>query len=1234
MLRKQFTLLKTVRAVIIIFALLFLLSASVVTFSYFSSRPRVYTPDGNSQFASVGMQISLLFDKLSSSAVADGTDIGIYDHTETSADGSTSDVNFTFDSTAEWGSARNPYIISDIRHIQNLYALQEIGYFKALYPCIANSEYTEKDGTEIPYFLVCTPEGKPVTIDGTLSDGTSLEMAPIGNDNFPFIGYVGGAFRLYDENGQPYLTEIGTTGKSSPVSVLHNLTVSSDTDIPDVGLFGTIGFIGEEPTTTDSQGNTVIDQTASFNANTSSVCNLVLSDITVAVSEPSPWQTVSDAIHRFAYSILGESSSADVPHENHHIGILAGHVEYTSVEKISVYYSGPDVKAIDLTHTGQSENGEYANYLSSSGIIGFLYSMNPDRTENGMISCGSGTNTSDLSIANNGIGTGGGLISGTGRGYVAAANIFDAYSYTDDNRQSGQTVWNYSYELNNTTVTGYGIMINFDSTQNYTLTDGTPVTVNPDGSVTADGNTWTDWICRKNSGSNEAPQYSYFYGNTDTPLTEFTETDLLIKSAVNQNGDLLSTEWVRNRLLWGTENTGRYYFYDGVFTFALSSDSDTIEDTWKNDSADTIVLGDNNDASWSADTTKGNNLVVAYIEPIKSLSELNAAAGEKIFIMTKPTDSTSFLMTLSQESKPNFDILKPSTWGDGNYTTTGIRENFATQAMVESMIQTLEGGELELPYPEAIDDLKNGTVELLSLGSSSDIDTLLNEFCIFAATQNQSDSNRSFIFSNGIVSGNSFLQGSNKLRIVNRRFLGNFYNIYCGSDDDVKKINFYRADSDDATVTFGADGVANISYTVNNQTRYVYYDSSMNTFTGSSSVQNEFYFYKLKGMSDADFGRITFDPETEYLAYSADTAVLFPQSSLTGADTALTVTDDPVYSLFTLEELYEQNTGWKNMYGEQLTSSDLHKKFTMAEGAGFGVMLNLLNGSIGLGSTHQVVAPVGTNGVEANIPQGCVAFRINKSGESKVRVIVAVPTCDFYREEDGNTLDYSEDYYVGLWQVEEAGGSMIQSFDSDASLEKFEIPRSHPYQPGTSAANADYILVDCNGNRYRSYLNGQRILVAYEFTVSEEGVYVLGYTNGPMEIVYFSADGTASAGRDGTGGSRLGSVDFVYDYNDVIVPVQDYESIPEEEQYSYYYSSLCLLFTDNSAKEESGAYVDLNSFSVFVERSVETDNTGQSADEFTRIFIKVYSGAGQEKYIQCIRYAPSSDQVVIENYSG
>ena len=91
-------------------------------------------------------------------------------------------------------------------------------------------------------------------------------------------------------------------------------------------------------------------------------------------------------------------------------------------------------------------------------------------------------------------------------------------------------------------------------------------------------------------------------------------------------------------------------------------------------------------------------------------------------------------------------------------------------------------------------------------------------------------------------------------------------------------------------------------------------------------------------------------------------------------------------------------------------------------------MINIGSGSFEIGDSRQVIAPVGTNGVEANIPMGCVAFRINTDRVSMIRVIVAVPTTEYFQGEGFTEDFFTTNYRFGVWQVEEAGGSAVQDF--------------------------------------------------------------------------------------------------------------------------------------------------------------------------------------------------------------
>lgn|GEM_PF-5350957 len=330
-----------IRRIVVASVLALVLALGAFTaYAYFSTRARVYTADGSSKFARIGMDLNILFGILDSDQVATSvTTVTV------------GDVTVHYDPDAEWGSAANPYLINEARHLQNLSVLQEIGYFDELYL----SKNTSSDYSHIPYFLVCNSDGTPTSVGG-------VQLVPIGSDDYPFVGYVGGAI----QSGS-----VTVNGKTCDTSVINNVTVRTTDDVTDVGLFGTIGYLGTEGS-----------EETSFSGAVSTVRDLVLSDIKVQVSRGSFTQRVADHL----FSDRNNESSDAVPHEDHHIGILAGHVEYATLANISVYYSSDDINALSVSHSG-------ANYMSVTGIIGFQYNMNPEMVVNG-----NGTAVSGVSI--------------------------------------------------------------------------------------------------------------------------------------------------------------------------------------------------------------------------------------------------------------------------------------------------------------------------------------------------------------------------------------------------------------------------------------------------------------------------------------------------------------------------------------------------------------------------------------------------------------------------------------------------------------------------------------------------------------------------------------------------------------------------------------------------------------------------------------------------------------------
>lgn len=1416
---------------VLIAAFVLVATVSVSVYAYFSTRVYVYTEDGK-EVAHLGMNLQLLFGKLDQTL--DGTALPIPYYAKVNASGEVLPYdqeqtetllaqyphnakleNPTFDPDAPWGSPQNPYIIANERHLQNLSALQNIGYFDMMY--IENNftynegtaTYTYNDGISMPYFLICDENGAPVVIDAT----DIGEIKPVGSAEHPFIGVVGGAFAegtaIIDINGDGTLNAENDGDKTTSVSTLHGVKVQTNTDQTDVGLFGYVGYLGTEPDPNnkddlvqvigpngeplkDKDNNPVMTVKTTFEGVVSILENFTLSDVQIKVEKPGLVETVS----KFFASILGANhnltytaaSGAGVPHEDHHIGILAGHVSYASVEYISVYYSSGDICAIDLLHTKNAKDETIPNYHSTTGILGFMHNMNSSVTNqwdatNGytghcLVSVG-GTSSDGLTLIPGGQGTGGGKEIGIGPGYVMAKTLYDGFHYVAENQSLYDRIWSFKvgtntyygmmyfqdadgniksqnnntvtidangtatetlsgsstksykkyviqtletqtdgtieeiYTFYNASTTGTvidryaceelpqavwqyaaqkptdnneptwteAVLLVEQSDGSYTLTDnktkvtvtGTGTTARINGAVDANGNaaTISSVFFRRKSG-----EYSLTATGDVVAPVFFREKPLFIQTAKNKYGTNLCEPATEGITLGGEQG---FYFYDGVFTFALSDSKDTIEDLWENDTPDDIVLGPNTGESWTTVPYEDNYSVVAFLRKITDLSQLKD--GQTIFIgyyddTNAETGSwkggkLSVMSLMSSDASGNW-------WeGDNNFTTDSNTKTFLTDEECKELIAALKD---ENPDSQLAKQLEDNQLQVLNLETAANLTALQNNFKIISGVTSNTDGTLSYNFS---------ATNGNYLGLLRCRYdaLGFIpivsYSIWAGTGqaggwpNNSSRYSYNFVDT--ASITSGTVAETfRILYQNTNQGRYVNYNQRNGVFGGVNSNSDtipdttNLCFYVIEEMKAVPMDYVNFAPKdgvTEYdpinktgNSFPADQYILWPNAIMTpegtmvagsafgdaytliteanGAYTAEDFKTDgtnyDTYKLVSLNELIAQNSHWQNGLGAPLSKNDLHKKFTMQRPLDFSLSLKIPgidNIQLGNGS---VVAPVGPGGALANIPTGSIAFRINKTGESKIRVIVSVPTSRFY---DGTVLDDQEDqlkvlttevdYYLGLWKTEDLNDDewALNTFDMGSAEQKFELPRSRPYEPGTSPDDADYILVSRDGTSYRCYLNGDSILVGYEFTVTEPGTYIVGTTAGrwtlwdeifntgnnidnsyPMEIVYCSADGTASPGRDGTSTSAYGSIDYVYDYNNTIVHVQDYETeLPAKENYQYYYSSHVITYTDNELKN-GNTFVSINNLQVCVQRKIDT---GQDSDgvatQHSAIYVNVKS---------------------------
>ncbi len=676
---------------LIIVVMLTIVAASTAVYAYFSTRVYVYTSDGDRQVAKLGMRLNLLFDRIvpynenhatHDGEVTAGTSLGIIK----SIDEEGNVTYYEYDPTAEWGTAENPYLISEVRHLHNLSALQSIGYFEDLY-IKYNYENEDVNGTYLetavmPYFLVCDSDGTPATVDGT-----GFTISPIGTDEYPFIGYVGGAFA-------EGTTTVG--GLDSNTSAIYNLQVTARDDRVDVGLFGTIGYLGTEP------DENAVDQT--FVGAVSIIRDLLLYDVQVKVTDHT-W--VEDLTHRFMH----DAGDNDVSHENHHIGILVGHVEYASIEYISVYYSSDDIAAIDLSHTtAGSTSSTTPNYLSSSGILGFIYNLNPNLVidENGAYNVAASSGKSSEYVH----------AIGAGNDWGGSVDMYKMYNTLTDVYNSGDAhVVQYPSAK---TVT-----IDREGNRTETITAHSNVTVNLNGNNrTLTGIAWDEDATASYVFGTRATGdgFRYLYGQKEFALTQtvttvtYTDEDASVISDGQghylnlSNGALAVGNSAETATKWrfGTGNTKTIYTQVGDNVYYLRSNSNTLTVTTTAGSATAWTFSNNrisynnyyltyNNGGWTL-----SNITSYYLIHDGNGHYLNAAAND-FSTGTVESEATKWTFSAPNGSGTISTKIGNTTYYLRNYNNGTLQVSSTTSTNWTSSANAIYNGD----YYLAIDSNNN-----------------------------------------------------------------------------------------------------------------------------------------------------------------------------------------------------------------------------------------------------------------------------------------------------------------------------------------------------------------------------------------------------------------------------------------------------------------------------------------------------------------------------------------------
>lgn len=1371
---------RTYTYIVTVVLALLIVGSTVLSYAYFSKK-EIYD-------AYLSGEIELLFDRL------DDTGLASYG----AAEGITTDKDQT------WGTKENPYVISNVRHLYNLSELQNIGYFDKQF---ISKNYDEngdlvENPTNIPYFLVCKPDYTPVLIDGS----SFKEITSIGSDSYPFIGSVKGVhIETKDENGEAInQSQIVTVGNNtSATSVIHNVKVKSNPANVDSGLFGYVSFLGNLPDESDE------DQT--FIGTPSVISNLVLSDVQVEVNS-SLWDAVTEFVkdialgeggHRYSFTDLFNVTDADgnslniydtVPHENHHIGILAGHVSYSIVEYISVYYSNDDIVAIDLTDatevtTKDTEGNEIktkANYMSATGIIGFIYNLNPTINSDGSLTAGSGDSFADLSYSMVG---GGGESVGGKAGYILAKNVFYKYTHIANGNTLTENTSD-SIKLS-TATTAEGTPLCYQSVRDmgilgeqvgYYFYDGVfTFALSSDNDVIEP--TWDDEIDQFSIGSTNPGNWvtNYTQGNkavaayisaitsdeqlraaedTGKPIIILREKDLeniFLISLYNQSESLGNTldgfasnyttngaplvygnQELIDSLIQSYDNGNSSEFLSGFEAYGTNVDKNaaasTIIGNLKNgtDGWKVINVGLNSSSisiqtlrdqykinakteSYLCYDEKGNQVIhnenftiseyYDYNNPNQyqgffyytTFKSLIGRTRYRYYWVDKATgNSTSWGVdgiggALSGEDAPNsfFNSVSNGAWnGENVYTKdgyTGILLNanntpnytfYSTNniASRDDTHITKPVGEYQFFYRPAGEGNTYYYINSDGTTSSYSRDTLqstgtttpISGLTIYKSNDGKTgvliDRYNYFSFSSS--------NGQNSMRLVYASYYGfrNGTTIWNGSDSAAQNPDTFKLGvsptelrtNKNALLVFNADGSCNIRYTNETGHIFVTYNPDLGknggVFHGSTTAteNTRLRLYVLEATQDINYGRVTYDPATGTggIKFNANEHVLYATSN--GGTTSYEVMD--VTKLPNLGN--PEALGWKSGNatdgeGGLLSGKDLVKKFRTEKGIQFGAVLNI--GNLQLGTDGMITAPVGNLGISADIPLSCVAFRVNKEGTQHIRVIISVSVSEYYVGEDGvdnpNILAESTRYF-NLWQVNESGSETLGLFTKNSAVEQFEIPRSFPYEPGTiSTEHTDelegFYTVQYNGQDYGMYMNGDRVLVAYEFTVSEVGLYILGPSgfnldssgimenfegpDVPMEIVYFSADGVASTGRDGASASQIGTIDYVYDFGGEIITVTDTSENGEGdiENYSTYYPSYCLTYFENTKETVDKQFVSINNEQVKIRRYVSDLSPPTSSDGFNQmnVLTSIKYTLGRDKYANIVQYARFCDNV-------
>jgi hypothetical protein len=927
------------------------------------------------------------------------------------------------------------------------------------------------------------------------------------------------------------------------------VVIKSNDLTPDLGFFGTLGYNGTITPGKDATATTE-EVYATLDGFAASIDNILFADISISGTHTvtTDWWSVLFKDHTHYNTDHGET---------HHVGIIAGHAMWATIKNTSVYYSAGTNGAVSKV-AAFNLAGSNANYYSIVGLLGTLENVNPSITtvDNKEVFSAEGA-ISDIDLTEELLSGGGGDKSGTLTGYMLAKNIFDR----NENKDAVTTLEHYA----------------------------------------------------------EA------YKTTDMKETVDGKLQAIFTEVKTEEGFIFKTEHAY------------YYFCDSIFTFAMSSEFedgapksgvyDHVVRIWDLSNASRLIsfATSQNDWTYGADPNVSRFAhKLTAVSPSSLYTPTNGTKSpNKNYVLGYWLEGKLYVLDVTN-ANGYVTALEPQnfTLGEQTYETkTDANGNITEMYVIDGRADYLKSS---FTYMKGYDTTGQNWSENWNNYNPNYNDeqvaiTSADGNRRFGVTANQGSD--SYYGVPSITTGTSPTYGGGLASSAP----GYWYKWAINSTAET-------ADASNAVTVSGTHVFVNKNlFSSDLYTHYseqLVFDIESNKFEvlfgNPAKATSQSSTFPSIAISDPDKpSLLLFEvASTAIVITETKDAYIKEESTEFQFDPATEIlfasnnaNNDTIYTLTPLESLK-----WNDSHGAYLTQ--LNHAVKMANVTSYTQQLNwnnlvgnntignVLQSLLGYNSGGVVPAPVGTNGTYFTIPAGMIAFDIleaSPENPSYINIVVAL------NPEQGQTQ-------IGLWPIDDE--AFNTTFDKQVAQDSFSLPISdYATSPddiknegitisGRMVKGADGKYSN-DGNTYYTVLKGKIALVGYSFKVTEAGLYFLGSMTGPMTVCYFSVSGAAGAGGDGTGGSPLGDVDFVYDNgSNVILTVDKKFSggthvVSDETPTTNYYPSYYYLRMLPLAQKGDTAAVKIATETVYIRRYLDLTTPDTNLENDRRRYIQV-----------------------------